>query len=194
MKCFCGNEFTKITIHKDEFLSCNSCGYLRKINILSSKEEKERYDLHICDDGYLKYMENVYLKIKPYIKGVSLDFGCGKIHALADLINHDFLCYYYDLYYHPNMPQMHFDTIILIEVFEHILDIYNLMLELKNSLNPNGRIIIMTKKKKYPLDTWWYIRDTTHVSFVDDKTMEILASRIDMKVQVLDGFYVFDLN
>ena len=100
----------------------------------------------------------------------------------------------YDLYYHPNMPQMHFDTIILIEVFEHILDIYNLMLELKNSLNPNGRIIIMTKKKKYPLDTWWYIRDTTHVSFVDDKTMEILASRIDMKVQVLDGFYVFDLN
>jgi hypothetical protein len=52
----------------------------------------------------------------------------------------------------------------------------------------------MTKKKKYPLDTWWYIRDTTHVSFVDDKTMEILALRIDMRVQVLDGFYVFDLN
>lgn len=191
MNCFCGSEFVKIQVNKNEYYSCNACGYLRKISNLSSKEEKERYDMHVCDDGYLKYMEGVYKKIKPSIKGVSLDFGCGQIHALRDMINKDSLCYYYDLYYYPKMPDILFDTIILIEVFEHIKDIYSLMLELINKLNDNGRIIIMTQLKKYPLESWWYLRDSTHVSFCDLKTLEALANKTGLFLEVHDDYFVF---
>lgn len=194
MNCFCGGEFLKTLINKNEYLLCKECGYLRKISNLSSKEEKERYDNHVCDFNYLEYMDRVYHKIKPYIKGVSLDFGCGKIHALSDLINKDSKCYYYDLYYFNEMPKIKFDTIILIEVFEHIKDIYKLMLDLKDMLNSNGRIIIMTMVKKYPLEKWWYLRDVTHVSFVDNNTMEILARKTGLSVTISDDVFIFEKN
>ena len=42
MNCFCGALFEKITINKNEYELCKSCGYLRKISNLSSKEEKKR--------------------------------------------------------------------------------------------------------------------------------------------------------
>jgi hypothetical protein len=53
MNCFCGGEFLKTLINKNEYLLCKECGYLRKISNLSSKEEKERYDMHVCDTGYI---------------------------------------------------------------------------------------------------------------------------------------------
>ena len=191
MNCFCGGEFLKTLINKNEYLLCKECGYLRKISNLSSKEEKERYDMHVCDTGYMKYMEGVYEKIKPSIQGVSLDFGCGQIHALSDIINRDSLCYYYDLYYYPKMPNILFDTIILIEVFEHIKDIYSLMLDLILKLNDNGRIIIMTQLKKYPLESWWYLRDSTHISFCDLKTMEALANKTGLLFIDHKDYFVF---
>ena len=65
------------------------------------------------------------------------------------------------------------------------------MLDLKHLLNENGKIIIMTKKKEYPLDKFWYLRDATHVSFVDDKTMKYLAKISDLSLTLESGYYVF---
>ena len=42
-------------------------------------------------------------------------------------------------------------------------------------LNENGRIIIMTKEKPVDLNNWWYLRDITHVSFIEYRTMLKLA-------------------
>ena len=192
MNCFCGGEFIKTQVGKTEYELCKSCGYLRKVIIPSKKEEKDRYDNHICDSGYLEYMSRVYQKIKPYVIGECLDYGCGKIHALADLISKDTPCQFYDLYYYPNKPSGFFDTIILIEVFEHVYDIYSLMIELKRMLKEKGRIIIMTQVKKEPLDKWWYLRDITHVSFVDSFTMEVLANKTGLFLKCLDGYFVFE--
>ena len=66
-----------------------------------------------------------------------------------------------------------------------------MMKYLKSILTTNGKIIIMTKKKKYPLDKFWYLRDITHVSFVDDKTMEELAKLLGFKLLIEDDYYVF---
>lgn len=195
MKCFCGHDFSDLKVNNLDYFLCENCGYLRKKEIPSSKEEKSRYDNHICDDGYKEYMELVYQKIKPYLVGNCLDYGCGKIHALADILNKNNIpCSYYDLYYFNELPNNKFDTIILIEVFEHILDIYSLMNKLKEMLNENGRIIIMTKKKVYPLEKWWYLRDITHISFVDSKTMDILGNLSNLKVKEEDGYFIFFKN
>ena len=192
MKCFCGNLMEEITINNVKYCECKNCGYLRKNTSLTRDEEKERYDLHICDSGYKEYMKKVFLKIKKYVNGRCLDYGCGKIHILADILNENgYESSFYDLYYHNILIEGNFDTIILIEVFEHILDIYDLMLYLKSILKPNGKIIIMTKKKEYPLEKFWYLRDITHVSFVDDKTMLELAKKVAMSLIIEDGYYVF---
>ena len=140
-------------------------------------------------------MKKVFLKIKKYVNGRCLDYGCGKIHLLSDILNKNgYESSYYDLYYYNILIEGNFDTIILIEVFEHILDIYDLMLYLKSLLKPNGKIIIMTKKKEYPLEKFWYLRDITHVSFVDDKTMLELAKKVAMSLIIEDGYYVFKWN
>ena len=192
MQCFCGHLMEKININNEEYNICPNCGYLRKSRKISKEKEKERYDLHICDDGYKEYMKILFLKIKPYVSGKCLDYGCGKIHLLADILKEEgFTSSYYDLYYYNNKIEGLFDTIILIEVFEHITDIYTLMKYLKSILNQNGKIIIMTKKKKYPLENFWYLRDITHVSFVDDKTMEKLAKLLDFNLIIEDDYYVF---
>ncbi len=186
MRCFCKMEMNKIIIDKQEYYLCPSCGYLKKVNILNAKEEKERYDKHICDSGYLEYMRRVYNSLRPYLRdGATIDFGCGKIHALANIMNEDNRhCDYYDLYYYNNMPNSKYDNIILIEVFEHIEDIYALLEDLKGRLNNKGRIIIMTKPKSKELSGWWYLRDSTHISFIEPKTMEVLGSLLGLEVEI----------
>lgn len=192
MKCFCQEEMELISINNIPYFSCKKCGYLRKNSILNKVDEKKRYDLHICDEGYKKYMHKVYDSIKKYVSGKCLDYGCGKIHLLSDILNENgYQSDYYDLYYYDHKITNKYDTIILIEVFEHILEIDRLMLDLKHLLNENGKIIIMTKKKEYPLDKFWYLRDATHVSFVDDKTMKYLAKISDLSLTLESGYYVF---
>lgn len=194
MICFCKNAMKKININGILFYECPHCGFMSKSIVLSSDCEKKRYDQHVCDDGYLKYMNKVYINIKDYIKeGISLDFGCGQIHALSDILNaNNYKCDYYDLYYFNNDNKNKvYDNIILIEVFEHIKDIYNLLLDLKMHLNQNGRIIIMTKKKPANLNNWWYLRDITHISFIEDKTMEHLAKLLNMKLDIISDRSLF---
>lgn len=195
MQCFCGKEMKEIKIKNTYFRKCPYCEYLKKMNQLSPKSEKERYDAHICDEGYLKYMKGISHKIIPFLKeGVSLDFGCGKIHALSDILNENRLpCFYYDLYYYPDFPKCLYDNIILIEVFEHIEDIYALILRLKELLKPRGRILILTQPipKDIKLEDWWYLRDITHQSFVSPKTMEVLAELTGFEVRYVQESSLF---
>lgn len=185
MECFCGFLYENCIINKTKFYICKNCGHLKKVDIISEDKEKERYDLHICDDGYHKYMHNVFNKIKPYLNpGKSLDFGCGQIHLLSDILNENgFMSMCYDKYYYPNKINSSFDNIILIEVFEHISDGYNLLAELKSKLNENGKIIIMTQVIPDNIDNWWYLRDATHISFYTIKAFSILASKLNMKFE-----------
>ena len=196
MLCFCRSEMEELQINKDKYYRCPKCGYLKKSNILSSSEEKKRYDSHICDEGYLKYMENVYLKVKKYLKeGLSIDYGCGKIHALADIMNEDNrLCKYYDLYYYNDEINDKFDNIILIEVFEHILNPLEFIKNLKSILNDNGNIIIMTKTIKEPLDKWWYLRDSTHISFFKESSMKVLGEMLGFDVLYNKDDEIFKLT
>ena len=77
----------KLSLDRYDLYQCPVCEFVKKKNILSSCLEKARYDQHVCDSGYLKYMNNVYDKIKAYLNdGISLDYGCGQIHALSDIL------------------------------------------------------------------------------------------------------------
>lgn len=177
----------EIKINNDDFYDCPNCKYLKRKSILSSKLEKERYDKHICDDGYIKYMNKMYDSIKSYIIGKDiLDYGCGQIHALSDIINADGLsCSYYDLYYYPRLDDKLYDTIILIEVFEHILTPLEELMKMKSMLNKNGRIIIATNLRVDKLDSWWYLRDKTHVSIFSCEAIIKLAQITGFNYEII---------
>ncbi|MDE6660238.1 MAG: class I SAM-dependent methyltransferase [Anaeroplasmataceae bacterium] len=185
MKCACKDLKREERIQGMLVEVCPCCGLITKKNLISFSEERKRYDAHICDEGYKSYMESLFIKIKPYIKGTNLDYGCGQIHYLADVLTANGISSnYYDLHYYPKLPDMTFDTIILVEVFEHLKDPYSELLKLKKSLlNPKGRIIIVTKPyDDVDLNSWWYFRDTTHISFI--KKDSIQHWNLDM--QILD--------
>ena len=185
MICFCKNKMNEINIKTGKYYICPSCNYLKKDNILNDSAQKERYDMHVCDDGYKKYMNNVFLKIEKYLnKGKSIDYGCGKIHYLRDiLVDNNYDCDYFDLFYYNHKINDKYDNIILIEVFEHIEDIYSFLIMLKGMLNKNGRIIIMTQAIPDNFENWWYLRDSTHVSFVNYKTMDVMSKMINMSLE-----------
>lgn len=175
MKCCTNSSIIEETIQKTEVNRCTHCGLIQKKMFLSFFEEKKRYDLHICDDGYRIYMKKVLDTIRNDIKkGRCLDFGCGKMHLLADLLNEEEKsCEYYDITYYPTLPSGLFDTILLIEVFEHLKTPLEELKHLETMLTSHGRIIIMTQPyEPKNLEHWWYFRDVTHVSFIHDKTLE----------------------
>ncbi len=168
---------------------CDYCNFLTKGESLEPILERKRYDNHICDSSYLEYMEGVYSKIKEYIKpNLALDFGCGKIHALADiLVKNGFDCDYYDKYYFSELPTKKYDTIILIEVIEHILYLNELFEKLASLLNSKGRLIIMTNFIPESIDNWWYLRDNTHVNFYSLKAFLELKKKYNYKLIYSDN-------
>lgn len=157
-----------------EYWYCENCGFLKKNTELSLIEEKKRYDLHNCDDAYVEYMSKLAEQMIPYLnEGVSLDFGCGKLHTLSDILNkRGIKTEYYDLFYYPLFPEKKFDNIIMVEVFEHLKNPYEELIHLRKYLKDKGKIIIITKPYTYEnLEKWWYLRDITHRSFIRNDTL-----------------------
>lgn len=163
---------------------CSACIFLTKGKTVSETLEKNRYDSHVCDAGYLEYMQRVFTKIEPYIKGNKiLDFGCGKIHALANILKeNNYDSFYYDKYYFANPLEDKYSTIILIEVIEHILDVEELFTLLLKHLDINGRLIIMTNFIPSDISNWWYLRDITHINFYSITAFKSLAKRYGFKL------------
>ena len=60
-------------------------------------------------------------------------------------------------------------------------------------LKSSGRIIIKTKVIPTEIDNWWYLRDVTHVSFVDELSMKRLCDNFNMSSKLIDGsFFVIE--
>lgn len=180
MKCLCKNEMIAVTYSNIKFLQCPNCNYLKKCKLPSDTESITRYDKHVCDDNYVLYMNKIYDEIKEYlVRNTTLDYGCGKIHLLSDILNNNgYNSSYYDLYYYNIEIPNKVDNIILIEVFEHISDPVMLLTNLKKHLTNNGRIIIKTEVVVKNLNNWWYLRDITHVSFVSFDYMKVLSNEL----------------
>jgi len=129
---------------------------------------KQRFQKKILDPGYASMFFNPYYFVKKgliaglrrntgYIRGAVLDFGCGN-RSYEYLFNaegiigldiqksgHDHSNENIDVYYDGNtLPFQNdsFDSILSIEVFEHVFNIDTILNELYRVLKPGGNILI----------------------------------------------------
>lgn len=187
----CKNKTIDKAIKNINYHFCPFCGFLAKDDsvILDSDKEFERYQKHDNNDnmGYVKYQEDFYQMIKDYLGKNVLDYGCGNGHILANIINkNEHVCSYYDLYFYPkeNIEKSLYNAIILEEVVEHLKDPVLVLSNVIKFLDSNGNLIIRTRfipSNVFDSD-WWYLRDTTHISFFDIKTFEYLSKVFGLEI------------
>ncbi len=189
-KICCNNSIKKV-INKIEYDFCPICGFLSKDEkyILDSKSEHERYLKHNNDDnaGYKNYQEKFYLEIKEYLGKTNLDFGCGEGKVLANILNENgYETLAYDLYFHSEVKyEKHlYDAIILEEVIEHLKDPMQVVMTLTKLLNDDGKIIIRTQFIPSDVFTsnWWYLRDSTHISFFKYETFKYICKYFSLQI------------
>lgn len=154
--------------------------------------QKKRYDYHhndLDDPNYVLYQKKIFDEfIGIYLKqGDLLDYGCGEAAILKTFIPN---LRVYDLFYHNDVTvfESTYDTIILIEVMEHLENPEAVIQKLTKLLKPKGRLIIQTQF--YPslerMSDWWYVRDVTHVSFYNLESFKYFAARYGIELIYTD--------
>jgi SAM-dependent methyltransferase len=184
--------------HQDEFrdyYQCINCSFVFvpfKYH-LSASEEKERYDSHNNnpkDPRYRHFLSQLTEPLNGLISNASigLDFGCGPGPTLSLMLEEQGHCVeLFDKYYanDHSVFDKEFDFITLTEVIEHLYDpIYELE-RLASILKPKGVLAIMTQTitKDVDFKTWYYKNDPSHISFFSQKSLEFLASHLELRMK-----------
>ena len=187
----CNNPTEIIIIDKITYHMCSHCKFLSKTDEFIPDHDKEynRYLKHDNNDNedYINYQKKFFHDINNYLGENVLDFGCGNNHILANIIrNNGYICDYYDLYFYPdsNYKKTSYDAIILEEVIEHLKDPLNTLKDLVCYLNSGGNLIIKTMfiPNDIMQKKWWYLRDTTHISFFDLETFSYLSKLLSLQI------------
>lgn len=163
---------------------------------LSPKEEKAIYDQHQNspeDKGYRLFLSKL---ISPLIKAIDesnlshpvkgLDFGSGPGPTLSLMLEDlGFNMSIYDIFYMNDQAVLNdkYDFITSTEVWEHLSKPDEVIQQIFSLLKDRGVIGIMTKRiPTTPFENWHYTRDTTHVSFFADETLEFIARKFNCKL------------
>ena len=193
MKCNICNELMK---EETDYYICPYCSYALKRKIESKETQYKRYLAHKYDENYISYMKNLTREI-DFNNKLVLDFVCGQQPCLSKIyLNSKFVNY--DLFFYPNEDYKlnKYDLILIIEVIEHLENPYDVLNELTNLLKEDGKIMIHTMlyDEKTDFRNWWYTRDITHISFFKKETFAKACKRLNLKMELINGFIVLSNN
>jgi hypothetical protein len=153
---------------------------------VSVDEEKSRYALHdntVANKGYVGFLTecaDVVFK-ETSASARILDYGSGRNAVLTGLLrDKGFDCTAYDPLYGigTNALSKTYDAVVLCEVVEHIRNLKEELVNIRNAAGTSGKIFIRTRL--YPsienFPQWWYRNDITHVNFFSRQSLEVLAA------------------
>lgn len=193
MDCkLCGHQTRSFKHPKFEMLFhvCPNCELIIKDHGIypDIKTEEKMYDQHqnsLEDHGYVNFLSNFLdAAVIPFIhSGKALDYGSGPTPVLSHIMKntYGFDVDLYDPIYYPILPSKTYDLITSTEVCEHFHHPLESFKHMVSLLKPEGILSIMTlfhPKDDELFNNWFYIRDTTHVSFYTPKTFDILKDII----------------
>lgn len=182
-----------------KYYKCNNCNliFVHKKDLLSKSDEKNRYDEHnndINDEGYRKFLEKLYIEIKPLLsKDMSgLDYGCGPGPLLYLMLKEDgYKFEKYDPFYFDNKALLNYkyDFITSTEVFEHFYNPLKEIEKLDGILKDKGILAIMTymTDELYDFSKWNYKNDLTHVVFYCEKTIKWISNNFNWDYNIPNG-------
>ncbi len=208
---FCQDKKSVIfeKIGSKTYYHCDPCGlvFLSRSELISSLEEKERYENHDNSEEnghYIKYLNTTVEKICSIVpKGATgLDFGCGKSLLTEKLLTQQgFFVSSFDVFFHPTEEvfKKKYEFILLSEVIEHLREPHEEIRRIKSLLNANGFLFIKTKLLSNEIQdfrNWYYRRDKTHIQFFREQTFFKMAELFNLqKVQDLgDDVFLFRNN
>ena len=172
---------------------CQSCElvFVPTSYFVETDEELAHYEKHENspeDAGYRSFLSALFTPIQTYInKGEKgLDYGCGPGPTLSIMFQEmGFEMDIYDPYFFPSETlEKHYSFVTCTEVVEHF---YNPIIEFEklfSLLKPNGVLGLMTQliTEKVNFNSWYYIRDKTHVHFYTKETFKWLAKKYNKSV------------
>lgn len=161
----------------------------------TSAQEENHYQMHengIQHKGYVRFLNQAIQPalsfLKPGMKG--LDYGCGPVPTLSLLLREaGYEVDDYDPYFFPELEEgKKYDFIFATECFEHFFFPARDLQRLRNLLNENGLLIVMTERWKEveSFKRWYYAKDPTHVSFYHSRTFDKICSKFGFERQFMD--------
>ncbi|NLV91353.1 MAG: class I SAM-dependent methyltransferase [Firmicutes bacterium] len=180
-----------------DFYRCDTCAltFVPREQHLDAAEEKRRYSQHqntIDNPGYVKMFTDKFPLLRKYCSDVKriLDYGCGPGPVLVELLRREgYEAIGYDPYFAPEVDLSRpFDLIISTEAFEHFADPRKEMERIAGLVTSHGYLAIMTRQRSEAVDlqSWWYVRDPTHVTFYAPRTFDWMAQYFGYRVLYQD--------
>ena len=192
--------------HKEEsrqFLICLNCAYVfvPKIYQLSEDEEKLRYDTHNNDPKDVRYRQFLSQLSEPLLKKIpdnsfGLDFGSGPGPTLSLMLeDYGHKVALFDKFYAKDESVFNrkYDFITATEVIEHLSNPMTEINRLIKCLNDGGYLAVMTQILTFKIDfsNWYYKNDPSHIGFFSKKTLNYLASNLDLEVEFISERVIF---
>ncbi len=187
---------------------CLRCGLLFKNPglFLEFKDEKARYQTHnndLSDQSYLGYLNKLWKKI-PNPQGEVLDFGCGPSKGLEALVGQSTgknlekqtglkinVDSYDPIFFKDVDFKKKYDVVYASECLEHAFDPQKTFEVLVSFLKPGGVLAISTVLSDgVDLNSWWYLKDSTHVVFYARKTFERVEQEFGLKLMHLQSPHI----
>ncbi|MFO7656607.1 MAG: class I SAM-dependent methyltransferase [Bacteroidales bacterium] len=158
---------------------------------MSAKSEKKRYLTHNNGIQYKGYVDFLNQAIEPALPLLNkdmqgLDFGCGPTPTLSVILEQQgYKCDNYDPLFFPGLPEKKYDFIFATECFEHFFFPAKEIQLIKNLLKPGGILTIMTEtwKSDEAFASWYYAKDSTHVSFFHNHTFGFIAEKFGFEAK-----------
>ena len=203
----CGSTNLEMIPLDKAYHHCRACDFIfmDECDLLEKNEERQRYLQHnntIDNVGYVRMFQTfIDNALQPDYSSSNriLDYGSGPNPVFAQIMRmQGKIVDIYDPFFSPSTEFLHrqYEMITLTEVIEHIQHPIENLKPLKNCLNPNGLLAIMTRI--HPgvdnFEKWWYRNDNTHISFYSLKTAQVLATLLGMRFTKTDGERFFCLQ
>ena len=186
-----------------EYLCCASCDFVfvPKVYHLSKTDEKLRYDTHNNDPYDDRYRAFLSQLLKPLLeripeKSSGLDFGSGPGPTLSLMLEeYGHTMELYDKFYADNdsVFDKKYDFITATEVLEHLSEPMEEISRLSGILSNQGYLAVMTQilTSQIEFSSWYYKNDPSHIGFFTKKSLNFLASYLNIEVSFVSERVVF---
>ncbi|MNK07384.1 bifunctional 3-demethylubiquinone-9 3-methyltransferase/ 2-octaprenyl-6-hydroxy phenol methylase [compost metagenome] len=181
------------------YFHCAECDliFMNPAERLTAEQEKARYDHHNTEDlqGYQAFLAPLVKDVVDYTEQAHmephkvhvLDYGCGPTAFLSALFEHkNMQVTNYDLFYRPDQDSLrrNYNVVTSTEVWEHFYNPREEISKLARMVKSGGWLAVMTSSHKgeAAFHDWHYRRDTTHVVFYSEKTMNWIAQAFSLQL------------